>query len=434
MRVWRTGVPAAPVWRWVYRIALVLALPVVIARLHWRGWKNPAYRLRRRERFGWSPEGIPDRAIWFHTVSAGETIAAAPLIREVSAAFPGTPVLVTTMTPTGSEAVGRLFGHDVAHCYAPYDFARSVSRFLARTRPRTLILLETELWPNLIEQSAQRGLPVMLVNARLSERSARGYRLIGGLTRSMLAHIDWIACQYADHAARFLELGADAARVEALGSIKFDIRLPNGLAEATEELRGRWGLTERPVWIAASTHAGEDEIVLRAHRMLSAALPELLLVLVPRHPERFQHAAHLSEQAGFATRRMTHADTRCDGVQVMVGDTMGKLMVLYGLARVAFVGGSLVHRGGHNPIEPAALGIPVVMGSHDFNFADVTARFEAAGCLHRARTVEELAAEVGALLKDPVRARREGAVAREVVEQNRGTTAKLVARFRAMMG
>jgi 3-deoxy-D-manno-octulosonic-acid transferase len=410
---------ASFVWAGLYQIALAIALPFVALRLWWRGVADPRYREGRSERWGHIRLGLPTGALWFHTVSAGEASAAAPLIR-LAAEHAG-PVLVTTMTPTGADAVQRLLGNRVVCCYAPYDFGWVVRRFLERVQPRALVLIETELWPNLIALSRRREIPIALVNARLSERSASGYRLIGPLTRRMLGSLEMIACQYPDHAERFIRLGAPEDRVAVLGSVKFDVVLPPDLPQSVERLRARLGLTGRPVWIAASTHGSEESIVLDAHRSLTARFPTLALVLVPRHPERFDEVARLASVSGFRTRRMTN-EVASGEVDVVIGDTMGRLLELYGLASVAFVGGSLVERGGHNPIEPAALGVPVLMGPHDFNFADVSALFEHAGCLHRVTDTDSLVHAVARLLSDVPARTAESTNARRVVEQNRGAT------------
>jgi 3-deoxy-D-manno-octulosonic-acid transferase len=421
--------------RLLYGALLWLALPAVWLRLVWRGRVNPAYGPRRAERFGRVPAHVPRGAVWFHTVSAGETIAAAPLIRRLRATFPTTPFLVTTMTPTGSAQVRRLLAEGVVHCYAPYDFGFAVERFLDRVQPRLLVLMETELWPNLIGATAARGVPVVCVNARLSARSARGYARVGWLVRPMLERLDWVACQYADHAARFRALGLPHDRAEALGSVKFDASLPADHAVRVAALQERWRAAERPVWIAASTHAGEEEIVLAAHRRLLEALPDAALILVPRHPERCDRVASLASHAGLATARLTAGPSAGPSAhaswQVLLGDTMGELVYLYGLADVAFVGGSLVAVGGHNPVEPALVALPVVMGPHRYNFTDVVAPFTAAGCLHTVQDDTDLAHIVGALLGDRQARATQGQSALRVVDENRGATERLYERLTA---
>ena len=414
------------VWRALYAALLVLCYPFVVLLLIWRGTRNPAYRGGRRERFGWVYASAPRDVIWVHAVSAGEVIAAAPLIRRLMTMVPDVRVLVTTMTPTGANQVRRLLGNRVSHCYAPYDFPWALYRFLKRVRPRLLVLIETELWPNMVRMSAARKIPVVLINARLSERSARGYRRIAGLTRMMLSQLTWIAAQYPEHAQRFIKLGAPPDIVDVVGNVKFDVELPDDLTERIAALRTRWGAKDRPVWIAASTHAGEDEIILEAHRRLLERMPEALLILVPRHPERFDDVAKLASER-LVTQRMT--GTSGGQAQVIVGDTMGQLVYLYGIAQIAFIGGSLVEHGGHNPIEAAAAGLPLLMGPHDFNFTSVVAVFEEAGCLHRVVDAVNLAASVNVLLEDTVRREAESKSAREAVSSHAGATARIAERL-----
>lgn len=414
-------------WAFGYFVLLLLAWPWAVLRLHWRGRREPAYRERRAERFGRVPVGIPPGCIWFHTVSAGETIAAAPLIGRLAAAFPGLPFLVTTMTPTGSAQVRERLGGRVHHCYAPYDFPWAVRRFYAAVQPRLVVLMETELWPNLIGAAAARGVPVLLVNARLSERSARGYARVGGLTRPMLERLAWIACQYPDHARRFEALGAPPERVLVHGSVKFDAALPADHAQRVAALRARWGLGPAPVWIAASTHPGEEQAVLAAHARVTARLPGTRLILVPRHPPRADEVARLCAGAGLRVGRQSRADAQDVRADVVVGDTMGELLYLYGLADVAFVGGSLVEVGGHNPIEPALCGVPVVMGPVVFNFEDVVRAFRDAGGLAVVDDPEALAAVLVDWLGDAARRADAAARARAVVAANKGAGARLEA-------
>ncbi len=414
-------------WRGVYQLLLGLAYPLVRARLAWRGRREPAYRERVAERFGHVSPELPRGAVWFHTVSAGETIAAAPLIRTLAEEFTEVPFLVTTMTPTGSAQVQARLADCVAHCYAPYDFAGAVARFLDRTAPRLLVLMETELWPNLIAAAHRRGIPVVLINARLSPRSARGYGRIGALTKDMLGQLDFIACQYPDHASRFLELGAASDKVSALGSIKFDVRLPDDYVARLDGLRKQWGLGDRPVWIAASTHPGEEQVVLEAHRVLRNTYPDACLLLVPRHPARADEVEQLAGTAGFTLVRQSEighglsADT-----SVVLCDTMGQLQYLYGLAQVAFIGGSLVPVGGHNPIEAAVCALPLLVGPETFNFAEVVTAFKEAGCLFEARHARGLAERIERLLADDLQRGRLGAAARQVVVQNTGATERLL--------
>ena len=400
-----------------YNALLHLALPWVWARLFWKA--DGAYRQRIGERFGRVSAALAPGAIWFHTVSAGEANAAAPIIRAVLQRCAGAPVLVTTMTPAGSARVRTLLGDAVAHCYAPYDYPWAVARFLAAVRPKALVLMETELWPNWIEQAKRAGAPVYLVNARLSARSARGYRRIGALSRPLLRRLDGVLCQYEDTAARFRRLGA--RHVETTGSVKFDAELPPD-SFGVQALR----FDDAPTWIAGSTHAGEEEVVLDAHRRLLRRLPNLRLILAPRHTERAPAVARLAHGRGFNVGFLSE---RSADAQVLVADVMGTLAHLYGLAQVAFVGGSLDRTGGHNPIEAAARGLPLAMGPARFQIEEICARFLAADCLHPVTGADDLAQAVGMLLTDDARRCAEGRRAKAVVEQNRGATRAVVERL-----
>jgi len=422
--------------RSLYRLLLLLVRPFVRLRLAWRARSAPAYANRVPERYGHVPSGVPRNVVWVHTVSAGETIAAAPLIQGLVSALgrEKVSVLVTTMTPTGSAEVERLFGASVAHCYAPYDFPDAVRRFIDRVQPRALILMETELWPNLIEQTAATNAPVMLVNARMSERSARGYARIGGLTTPLLRKLSWIACQFESDASRFRDLGASGAQVEVTGSIKFDAAQQTVTSEQTAllgELSERLQLGGRPVWIAGSTHAGEDDLMLAAHKLLRAELPDACLLLVPRHPERFAAVAELSARS-FASVRLSELQQQGRDPAtsaVLVADVMGLLGPLYGLAGVAFVGGSMVDAGGHNPIEPAAVGVPVLMGPYRHNFVGVSELLSTADALTEVADSTELAHALLRLLNDDSARLAQGERARGLVAEQAGATDYLLARL-----
>jgi 3-deoxy-D-manno-octulosonic-acid transferase len=418
-------------WRLIYRTLLVVARPAVHLRLKLRQRSEPAYAERIPERFGTVPADIPEAPVWFHTVSAGETIAAAPLIEKLRGEFPQLPFLVTTMTPTGSAQVRRLLGDRVAHCYAPYDFPDAVRAFFRRVRPRLLVLMETELWPNMLRVAAESGVPAMLVNGRLSARSARGYARVAPLTRTMLASLTHVACQYPDHAARFRALGAPPERLLTLGSVKFDVSLPADHVRRVRALRAAWLPDDRPAWIAASTHDGEETVVLAAHRVVRERHPRALLILVPRHPSRADAVSRLVESAGFRCGRLSaKAPSTPD---VLVGDTMGELLYLYGLSAVAFVGGSLVGVGGHNPIEAAVCRQPLLMGPHTHNFDDVVAAFVAAACLTIVAGDAELAAAVSAYLSDGPGRERAAENAAAVVRDNRGASDRLLALLRTQL-
>ncbi|MDH4583701.1 3-deoxy-D-manno-octulosonic acid transferase [Pseudomonas sp. BN415] len=412
--------------RTLYTLLFHLGLPLVALRLAWRAWRAPAYARRIGERFAFGLPAIKPGGIWVHAVSVGESIAAAPMVRALLERHPDLPITITCMTPTGSERIRALFGDRVQHCYLPYDLPWAAARFLDRVRPKLAVIMETELWPNHIHQCACRGVPVVLANARLSERSARGYARFGKLTAPMLAELSWIAVQTEAEAARFRALGARAECVGVTGSIKYDLRIDPALLQRAGALRSQWGAEARPVWIAASTHAGEDEVVLAAHKTLLTQRPDALLILVPRHPERFGPVFELCRREGLATVRRSSGALVAQTDSVLVGDTMGELLFLYALADIAFVGGSLVPNGGHNLLEPAALSKPVLSGPHLFNFLEIAAQLRDAGALVEVADADQLAVQVGTLWIDTGRAEAMREAGLAVLKTNQGALERLL--------
>jgi 3-deoxy-D-manno-octulosonic-acid transferase len=419
--------------RSLYTLLFHLGLPLVFARLLWRARQASAYAGRIAERFGFGLPPLRPHGLWVHAVSVGESIAAAPMIRELMARYPHLPMTVTCMTPTGSERIRALFGDQVQHCYLPYDLPWAMGRFLARLQPSLAVVVETELWPNLIHQCAQRRIPVALANGRLSERSARGYARFAKLTAPMLAEMDWLAVQTEVEAERFRRLGARPERVEVTGSIKFDLQIDPQLLARAAALRAEWGTHQRPVWIAASTHAGEDEQLLVAHRQLLTEQPDALLILVPRHPERFSAMFELCRSQGFSTCRRSSGEPVSAATQVLLGDTMGELLFLYALADLAFVGGSLVPNGGHNLLEPAALGKPVLSGPHLFNFLEISQQLDAAGDLLRVEDGAQLASALARLFAEPATAAAMGEAGRAVLKANQGALERLLAGLQRLL-
>jgi 3-deoxy-D-manno-octulosonic-acid transferase len=414
--------------RTLYTALFYLGLPLVAIRLWLRARKAPAYAKRIGERFTLGMPTLQPGGIWVHAVSVGESIAAAPMIRALLERYPTLPITVTCMTPTGSERIQALFANEprIQHCYLPYDLPCAAARFLDRVQPRLAVIMETELWPNHIHQCAKRGIPVALANGRLSERSARGYGRFSKLTAPMLDEMSLFAVQTEAEAQRFRDLGARPETVEVTGSIKFDLTIDPQLLQRAADLRNQWQAQDRPVWIAASTHEGEDEVVLDAHRRLLANHPDALLILVPRHPERFNSVFELCQREGFATvRRSTGANVDAQ-TRVLLGDTMGELLFLYALADSAFVGGSLVPNGGHNLLEPAALAKPVLSGPHLFNFLDIAAQLREAGALAEVDDAEGLAVEVQRLFELPRDAQRMAEAGLAVMRRNQGALQRLV--------
>ncbi|MEG2389281.1 MAG: lipid IV(A) 3-deoxy-D-manno-octulosonic acid transferase, partial [Pseudomonas sp.] len=406
--------------RTFYTALFYLGLPLVAIRLWLRARKAPAYAKRIGERFSYAMPALQPGGIWVHAVSVGESIAAAPMIRALLQRYPQLPITVTCMTPTGSERIQALFATEprIQHCYLPYDLPCAAARFLDRAQPKLAVIMETELWPNHIHQCAKRGIPVALANGRLSERSAKGYGRFSKLTTPMLAEMSFFAVQTEAEAQRFRDLGARPETVEVTGSIKFDLTIDPQLLQRAAQLRGQWQALERPVWIAASTHEGEDEVVLNAHRRLLANHPDALLILVPRHPERFNSVFELCQREGFATLRRSTAANVDAQTSVLLGDTMGELLFLYALADSAFVGGSLVPNGGHNLLEPAALAKPVISGPHLFNFLDIAAQLREAGALVEVDDAEGLAVEVQRLFELPRDAQRMADAGLAVMRRN----------------
>lgn len=404
----------------LYSLLLPLLIPVVILHLLFRGLKNPDYFKRWGERFGFNDIHPDASVIWVHAVSVGEARAAAPLINELFNRYPDTPVLVTTMTPTGSTEVLRQLGDRVLHCYVPYDLSWSVNRFLDQVNPCLAVTLETELWPNLFYNCKQRNIPVVVANARMSESSMRGYLRFEKLTRSTLQQVSLIAAQSRADARRLRRMGAPAGIISITGSIKFEIKLPASLREAAESLRRDFG-SMRPVWIAASTHDDEEKKILVAFRELRRNYPDLLLLLVPRHPERFVTVAKISRRDDFNTVLRSELNGPVpEEVEVIVADSMGELLKLYTASDVAFVGGSLVPVGGHNVLEACAVGLPVIFGPYMFNFDEISQLTLSKKAGLQVTTNHELVAAVATYLDDPNLRFETGEKGKKLVQQNRG--------------
>lgn len=410
--------------RILYSLLLYLLTPVVLLRLLWRSFRAPAYRRRWAERFGFFTAPQLKQVIWVHAVSVGEVQAALPMIQHLQGVYPDHDLVVTTMTPTGSERVQKLFGDEVFHVYAPYDLPCAVSRFMRRIQPRIAIVMETEVWPNLFHACHARGVPIVLANARLSEKSYLGYRKIARLSRPALQKISCIAAQEEADAARFKQLGVADGQIQVTGSIKFDINISASLREEAQALRRLLG-NGRAIWIAASTHEGEEEQVLEACEQIRKSIPDALLILVPRHPDRFNRVASLCEKQGFRFARRSENELCSPETEIYLGDTLGELLLLYAASDVAFVGGSLVNVGGHNLLEPAALGIASVIGPISYNFAEITRRLLELGGSLQVSDAEQLAATIELLLRDANLRHAMGEKARGFVEQNRGALNQL---------
>lgn len=404
----------------LYRLLLLLAAPLIPLRLLWRGRRERGYLAHWGERMG--ATDVPAGAIWIHAVSVGEMRAAQPLIEALRAAHPGRPILLTCMTPTGRATADALYGHMARIVYLPYDYAVLVRRFLRRARPAVGILMETELWPNLIRAAAGQGVPLMLANARLSERSARGYARLPALTRASLGRITEIAAQTEADAARLHRLGAHG--IQVAGNLKFDITPPPEMLERGAAWRAAWG--SRPVLLAASTREGEEALLLQA--FAEAAPVAVLLVLVPRHPQRFDAVAGLIEAAGLPyERRSTNTPPDAD-TRVLLGDSLGELFAYYTACDVAFVGGSLLPLGGQNLIEAASVGKPVLIGPHTFNFEAATREAIEAGAALRINDAAACMREAMKLLNDAPSCAAMGAAGQAFTARHRGAAAQMAAR------
>lgn len=414
--------------RVLYSLLLYSLIPATLVRLIYRSFRSPAYRLRWAERFGFGADLNNHNIIWLHAVSVGETLAAVPLVKALQAKYPEYRLLVTCMTVTGSQRIEAAFGDTVEHCYAPYDMPDTVARFLKRVNPKMLIIMETELWPNTIAACRHRDIPVLLANGRLSEKSARGYRKIAPLVRPMLCSINSLVAQQADDGQRFINLGLPAQSLTVSGNIKFDLCLDSGLQQKAINLTTQWrGPEDRLVWLVASTHQGEDEIILQAFKQLVSVLEKPpLLVLVPRHPERFDSVYELCSRAGFSVVKRSDKDADVSRADILLGDTMGELMLFYGACDIAFVGGSLVPNGGHNMIEPAAWGVPIISGPHLFNFSEVSQLLIGGGAMLVCENTTQLAEQTLDLLQNPERRQSMGRAAKKIAEENRGALAKLL--------
>jgi 3-deoxy-D-manno-octulosonic-acid transferase len=418
--------------RTLYTALLSLLLPLIPLRLWLRGRRQPEYREHWRERFGdyELAGGMP--TIWIHAVSVGETRAAQPLVQRLLTEYPAHRILLTHMTPTGRATSGELFGANprIASAYLPYDYPFAVRRFLDRFSPTVGLIMETELWPNLIAICHARRMPLLLVNGRLSKRSARGYRRLSALTREALGKLAAVGAQTGADAQRLRELGA--TNVQVTGNLKFDVTPGEAQLALGRRLRERWGA--RPVLLCASTREGEEALILDA---LANADGRFLTVIVPRHPQRFGDVAQLIAARGIPFRRRSEDGAIGDDTQVVLGDSMGELFAYYAAADVAFVGGSLLPLGGQNLIEPCALGTPVLIGPHTYNFLEAAEQAIGAGAAMRVSDAHELVAQAQALLADPAVRRTMGDAGRRFASGHAGATARtldLIARSLAAAG
>ena len=412
-------------FRLVYTILFALCMPFVFLKLLWRGYKAPEYRERKLERFGFFKAPNINHSIWVHAVSVGEVLAAEPIIRELQKRYPNKHIVVTSMTPTSSELIQKLFGETVFHVYAPYDLPWFVGAFLKRVKPAFMVIMETELWPNTIHRTHLRGCPIVLANARLSERSAKGYRRLKPAVGWMLNELSLVICQHQNDAKRFASLGIDESKISVTGSVKYDLDIAEvHLTKGKEHIQA---LDDRQkIWIAASTHEGEDARLLDIHRKIRKAFPEAVLILVPRHPERFDAVYQLSKAKHFITYKRSDNEFIPADTDVFVVDAMGELLDFYAASDIAFIGGSLVEVGGHNPIEPGALGLPIIMGPYVFNFEAICQKLVAVEGLYLADNDQILEKHLLALMTDPDKASRIGGAALAEINASKGAVIRVV--------
>ena len=417
--------------RYLYTFILYLLSPLFILRLYWKGRKLPDYRQRILERFslGNGVVKIPVD-VWLHAVSLGEVVAATPLIDALLAEK--LRVLVTTMTPTGSQQITKRFGSQVEHQYVPYDFPQVVRRFFKNTKPRLGIIMETELWPNLIYQAKQVKMPLILVNARLSDHSFKSYEKAKFIFKPVLNQLTAIFAQSEEDARRFIDLGAAENLVQMVGNIKFDLQMQISVNKDCEQLKSQWG-QERVVVIAASTHNDEEKQILSRLNKLKVAIPNLILLIVPRHPERFDEVFQLSEEQGFATGRRSQATSIDVNTEVIIIDSIGEFMSFYQSSDYAFVGGSLVPIGGHNVLEPIAVKVPVFSGPYMNNSKAICRDLCAAEAMIMAENVDELIAAIGVMHGNKTKRQQQITNASNVLEANKGTVSRYMTEIETIL-
>ncbi|MBX4180959.1 lipid IV(A) 3-deoxy-D-manno-octulosonic acid transferase [Sodalis sp. CWE] len=409
----------------IYSVIVYLIQPLIWVRLLWKSRKAPIYRQRWNERYGFCYGKVGRGGIVLHSVSVGETMAAVPLIFMLRRYYPFLSITVTTMTPSGSERVQKIFGKDIYHVYLPYDLPGSMKRFLDQTNPKLVIIMETELWPNLIKILHSRKVPLIIANARLSIRSFNRYKKFRNFISDIMRCITFVAAQSKEDGLRFLQLGLQKNQLVISGNLKFDISVNSSLMIKSLILRKKWA-SHRLVWIATNTHDGEEIILLQAYRKLLTKFPNLLLILAPRHPERFSKVLKIIIKAKFNYILRSSGKTPSSTTQVVMVDTMGELILLYGTADLAFIGGTLVKHGGHNPLEAALHAIPILMGPHTLNFHDICRKLNKSGGLITITNVISLISSVSALLTDKNYRLHRGYHAAKVLHQNKGASNHLL--------
>jgi len=410
--------------RQIYTLVLWLLLPYVFFHLLWRARKQPEYLSHIPERFGFYKVQTDKPIIWLHTVSVGETRAASTLIKRLQVSYPDHTILLSHTTPTGRDASEQLYGDSVIRVYLPYDYPFAIQRFLQHFKPRIGVLLETEIWFNLIHQSNTLLIPLLLLNARLSEKSARSYKRFTSLTKTGLSQLNLVAAQSTEDAVRLASLGAE--NVTVMGNLKYDIEPPKPIHETGKHLRNLFGLN-RPIFLAASTRAGEEKLLLESLNQID--LPGLLTVIVPRHPQRFEEVASLIAQHGIQFQRRSENLPVSADTKVVLGDSMGEMLAYYVACDITFIGGSLLPLGGQNLIEACAVGTPVLIGPHTYNFSQATMLAIENGAAIRIQNADNLAQTLHQLLLQPEKLAQMGKAGLSFVNANKGATEKALSKI-----
>jgi len=417
--------------RVLYSCLFYLLIPAILLRLFWRGFKAPDYRQRWHERFACYNKAaynnkLPTGVIWFHAVSVGEAEALFPLIKQIQQRHPAIPLLITTTTPTGSARVKAVLKDSVAHVYLPYDLPDAVRRFMQCFKPRLAVIVETEIWPNLFSYCGKHNIPLCIINARLSEKSSRRYQKIPSLIAHVLAGVNLVAAQSRDDAGRFIAIGAKTEAVKTFGNIKFDVDIPQAIIEQGLQLKAQY-FAGRFVWLVASTHKHEEPIFLSLYQEIKQRIPELLLIIAPRHPERFNEVRTLTEQQGLTVTTRTSGASCPQASDVYLLDTMGELKMFYAASDAAFVGGSMVNTGGHNILEPVAIGVPTLFGPYMSNFKQIAEGILKQDAALQCQDREAIAAAIYLLHQDPVYKENLAEKGRQFILQNRGVITKICA-------
>ena len=403
----------------LYSLLILLGTPFVLLYFALRGLRDRAYLGRWSERFGFIHKPEKPGGILVHAASVGEFNAASPLIKALLRTYPELPLTVTTLTPTGSERVGRELGDKVFHSYIPLDLPWAVSRFLNRLQPRLIIVMETEIWPNLYRQAQRRDIPLIMANARLSERSVERFQRLSGFVRKTLQTVAWVGAQSKKDAERLLHCGTNPQHTDTTGNLKFDLRVAASLAGKSAALRARWN-SQRPVLVAGSTHEADENVVIPAFVELLKSLPDALLILVPRHPERFTRTTQQAIAAGLRTELRSEGESCSEAAQCFVIDSIGELMTYYACGDVAFVGGSMGEQGGHNALEPAALGKPALLGPNMDNAREIAAQLLQCKAALQVSNQQDFRQTAEKILVDGALRDSMGQAGQALVEKNRG--------------